>query len=165
MTPNTTEFELYGVGENHYLKKKIGKKNRKLKEMKAKNRGYKPHFGPEDFAFLTESFADISKVTGVEVPDELWRKIEGVVALFINLKECTTYTQFTAGIFLYVRDFYESSITKEIMDYISNLLNDSVLKSRMALMRLHPTGSRCYATLRIIGHSLRAIKLSDSFPN
>lgn len=130
MTPNTTEFELYGVGENHYLKKKIGKKNRKLKEMKAKNRGYKPHFGPEDFAFLTESFADISKVTGVEVPDELWRKIEGVVALFINLKECTTYTQFTAGIFLYVRDFYESSITKEIMDYISNLLNDSVFEKQ-----------------------------------
>nr|QUS52725.1 hypothetical protein 1 [Mute swan feces associated picorna-like virus 20] len=112
--------------ENHYKKKKQGKKRDELKLTLSANKANKTKYGPQSglemVSSITSSFDDLAKYAGIDMPDTISRHIEGVVALLLNLQVCTTYQAFTSAMFLYVRDFVDKSITSMIMTYISQII-------------------------------------------
>ncbi len=112
-----------GTKENWYLRKKDSKKR------DAWRSNFKPHDGFETFNYSIDQFSeitrkirDIASTINVEVSDSLIRKIEGIIALFINLRSCKSYDHLTSAIFLYVRDFYkDKSVTSQVIEYIGDL--------------------------------------------
>lgn len=120
---NNVFKNLEGTKGNWYLRKKDSKKRENWRS------NFKPHVGLESFRCSIDQFSEITlkikeiaTAINVEVSDSLIRKIEGIVALFINLKNCDSYDHLTSAIFLYVRDFYkDKSVTGQVIDYISGL--------------------------------------------
>lgn len=114
-----------GTKENWYVRKKDSKKREKWRS------NFKPHAGieywdhmtyVEQFTEITHRIRKIATSINVEVSDSLIRKIEGITALFINLRCCNSYDHLTSAILLYVRDFYkDKSITSQVIGYIGDL--------------------------------------------
>ena len=114
--------------ENWYLNKKKGRRNDKIKAAKSSKRqrdNYKPHFGIEKLSIVSDTIKELSSFSNVDISDDIIRKIEGIFALLINLKDCDSYSHFTSAIFLYIRDFYDVSITRNVMNYIKEVLEST----------------------------------------
>lgn len=111
-----------GGKENWYLRKKDSKKRYQWRAERSSARKFKPHFGVEVLSDLTTQFQSLAEFANVDLPDNLVRKVEGVVALLLNLQYCNTYQHFISAIFLYIRDFYDESITKQVMAYIEGVI-------------------------------------------
>jgi len=132
-----------GSKENWYIKKKDSKKREKWRA------NFKPHVGREEFepqariehwdhmtyveqfSEITWRIREIATTINVEVSDSLIRKIEGIMALFINLRSCKSYDHLTSAIFLYVRDFYkDKSVTGQVIEYIGGLFKSTELEQQ-----------------------------------
>lgn len=111
--------------ENWWLRKKDSKKLDQWKSSKRQGK-FKPHFGVESVAKVVNDMKSLADFAQIDMPDGLLRKVEGIVALLLNLQNCTTYQHFTSAIFLYIRDFYEVAITKQVMTYIESLFSEGV---------------------------------------
>lgn len=114
--------------ENWFVNKKKGRRNDKIKAAKSAARDrdkYKPHFGIEQISSLSRTIKELSDFSNVQVSEDILRKTEGIFALLINLKDCKDYSHFTSAIFLYIRDFYDESITRNVMVYINQLFENS----------------------------------------
>lgn len=114
-----------GVKENWYLRRKDGKKREEWKRKMSSRKKFKPHLGIESLSVVTEQFLDLAKFAQIDLADDLIRKVEGIVALLLNLQHCTTYQHFTSATFLYIRDFYDHSITTQVMMYLETLFGES----------------------------------------
>lgn len=112
--------------ENWYDKKKYSKSRNNEKIKKSDRRKFKPHFGVEKFATVIGELKALAQFANVNLPDSVLRRTEGLVALFVNLQTCTTYQHFSSAVFLYVRDFYDVSMTKQIMAYVNDVIHGSV---------------------------------------
>jgi hypothetical protein len=84
---NNVFKNLEGTKENWYLRKKDSKKRENWRS------NFKPHVGLESFRCSIDQFSEITlkikeiaTAINVEVSDSLIRKIEGIVALFIHLR-------------------------------------------------------------------------------
>jgi hypothetical protein len=84
----------------------------------------------EQFSSFTEQFHELADFANVELPDELFRKIEGIVALLVNLKDCGSYQHFMSAVFLYIRDFYDTSITKQVMEYLREVFDNGTFEQQ-----------------------------------
>lgn len=109
--------------EDWHSKKKDFKKKDQLKNQKRRKFGKQS--GIELLENVTTQLDDLSSFAGVKLDDSLVRKIEGLIALGVNLQTCTTLSHFTSAIFLYIRDFYETSITSQVMDYLKTLFAET----------------------------------------
>lgn len=112
----------------HINKNKLQKKNKNT--CKDSNRVLKhslrftPHIGFESLASCTALLSELANMTNMELDDAILRKIEGIVALMLNLQECKSAQHFFSAVFLYVRDLYDSSVTKQVMNYIQTILDE-----------------------------------------
>nr|QUS52727.1 hypothetical protein 1 [Mute swan feces associated picorna-like virus 20] len=112
--------------ENFYLKKKDGKRRDEWKLSQHNNRRkYKPQSGFENISALNNVLCDLSSFAGVEAPEKAIRYVEGIVALLLNLQDCKSVQGFSSAVFLYVRDFVDSSMTTVVMNYIQELMSIS----------------------------------------
>jgi Holliday junction resolvase-like predicted endonuclease len=111
--------------ENWYLKKKQGKKRDVKKTEVRKAKQFTPHFGVDTMSKLTEQFQELADFANIELPDDILRKVEGIVALLVNLQDCATYQHFMSAVFLYIRDFYNTSVTTQVMTYVRETFNNS----------------------------------------
>jgi hypothetical protein len=55
--------------------------------------------------------------------DDIIKEIEGIILLFITVSKSSDYIGAMAAIGLYVRDKFDSSLSKEIMNYIEDLMS------------------------------------------
>lgn len=102
---------------NWYAKNKRAKKLQRIKD----ERKFKPHAGIETLSSVTTALTDMAEFYGFDLSDTVMRHVEGVTALLLNLQGCTSYQQFISATFLYVRDFYDKSVTTTIINYISEV--------------------------------------------
>lgn len=112
-----------GGKDDWYLRKKDSKNRDQWKERKRGGKKFKPQVGIENISFVSQQMHDLSDFANMDLPDSLVRKIEGITALFINLKSCSSYTHFVSAVFLYIRDFYDSSITSQVMAYLGEIFS------------------------------------------
>lgn len=85
---------------------------------------FEPQAGA-DFASIQKSFQDIFKYANIDYTDELMIQLEGIVALFFTLQGCKDYVAMSSAIFLYIRKFFDKSITTHVMDYINELFENT----------------------------------------
>lgn len=85
---------------------------------------YTPHFGFEGIANCTTLLSEMALLANVELDDNTLRKIEGIVALLLNLQSCASAQHFFSAIFLYVRDFYDKSVTSQVMEYVKTVIDE-----------------------------------------
>lgn len=84
--------------------------------------------------------SDLAKLANVDYTDELVVQLEGVVFLLFNLQGCQDYVAMSSAILLYMRKFFDKSLTSHVMGYISELFEtepqsgteekDDVVKSK-----------------------------------
>lgn len=117
-----------GTGtENWYLRKKDSKKRDQWKEKKTSKK-YSNQSGIEALRMISSQFEELASFANIEIDDSVVRKVEGIIALFVNLRKCTDYEHFTSAIFLYIRDFYDTSITSTVMTYLQQLFTEPYFK-------------------------------------
>jgi hypothetical protein len=87
-------------------------------------KNFKPHFGLESINACTSLITDLATFASVDISDDILRKIEGIVALLLNLQSCDSAQHFFSAILLYVRDFYNKSMTSQIMAYVQSIVNE-----------------------------------------
>lgn len=68
---------------------------------------------------ISDLFKNLAERGNLPIDDKLLVEIEGLVALLITLQGCENFTSTTAAIILYVRKYVDSSITSQIIAYIS----------------------------------------------
>lgn len=118
-----------GGKDNWYVKKKDGKRRDKWKQKATQIREkFKPHYGFERYPEFFEQLTEISSLAGVELNDSTLRRVEGLVALFANLQSCASAQHFFSAVFLYVRDFYDQSITGQVLKYVQDVIQDGIMK-------------------------------------
>lgn len=107
--------------ENWYVKKVRGK-TRDLRRERLSQRApcFEKHSGLE-FANLHTMVSDLAKYASVDYTDELLIQLEGVVALIFTLQGCQDYVTMSSALFLYIRKFFDKSVTSHVMEYISDL--------------------------------------------
>ena len=66
---------------------------------------------------LAEVVQDVTSTTGYTISDEIMKCIEGLIALYINLNDATTWSQISSATFLYVRSHFSQSVSGSIMSY------------------------------------------------
>jgi hypothetical protein len=108
--------------EAHYAKKVNTVKYSALAAQNNKHEIFKPQSGELDFVSkLSTLLSDISKYAGFSITDDIIAEIEGLAALVITIQGCTDYISMSSAIFLYVRKFFDSSLTGHVMSYIREL--------------------------------------------
>lgn len=131
--PKVRDVKTRGGKDNWYLKKKDSKKLDQWKEMKRSNKKYKPQLGVELYGDIMDTFNELSKFAGVALPEATLRNIEGIVALYINLRHCERIDHFTSGIFLYVRDMCSTSMSSQVINYVRDLFADDELTAQSSV--------------------------------
>lgn len=112
--------------KNWYIKKCDGKERDLHRESPsyianfASSDSFEPHSGLE-FAKLHGMVSDLAKYANIDYTDELLVQLEGIIALVFTMQGCQDYVAMSSAIFLYVRKFFDKSITSHIMDYVSEL--------------------------------------------
>uniref|UniRef100_A0AB39A3B8 RNA-dependent RNA polymerase n=1 Tax=Perinereis wilsoni marma-like virus 7 TaxID=3237982 RepID=A0AB39A3B8_9VIRU len=76
-----------------------------------------------DFVLELGSYARVS------TSDQLIAEVEGMVALLLTVQGCTDYTSTTSALFLYVRKFFDRSVSSQIMEYVSTLFEPMEIQS------------------------------------
>lgn len=87
-------------------------------------RPFSPQLGLEHINLITECFNTLTNFSDVKVPDHVLKEVEGLIALFLSLKECQSFTQFSSIIFLYVRAHCDTSLSSKIIAYLTEVLQD-----------------------------------------
>lgn len=67
--------------------------------------------------------SDLVKYANIDYSDELMIQIEGILALLFTLQGCNDYVSMSSAVFLYVRKFFDKSITSHVMEYIAELFD------------------------------------------
>jgi hypothetical protein len=63
----------------------------------------------------------LSQYAGIKCADDIIREVEGLVALYINICDCSSLKGIVTALLLYTRDKFDKSMSSTIMSYISNL--------------------------------------------
>ena len=87
----------------------------------AENSKFQPHSGLEDLTLVSDFIKDLAASSNLSLPDKLLCEIEGLVALLINVQDCSTYVGITSAVFMYFRSHMSSSLTSQIIGYINDL--------------------------------------------
>jgi hypothetical protein len=74
-----------------------------------------------EFSKWQSTIYDLMSYAGIDCKEELMIHLEGVVALLFTVQGCQDYVSMSAAIFLYIRKFFDKSVTGHIMEYISEL--------------------------------------------
>jgi len=74
----------------------------------------------------SELIRELGHCAHVHTPDELIAEVEGLLALLITVQGCVDYVAVSAAIFLYVRRFFDKSISKQVVRYITEILDPLV---------------------------------------
>lgn len=74
-----------------------------------------------EFTKIHAIISDLARFAKIDYTDELIIQLEGIIALIFTLQGCRDYVAMSSAIFLYVRKFFDKSVTSHIMDYISEL--------------------------------------------
>jgi hypothetical protein len=82
-----------------------------------------PQMGLESTMSIISTLIDISRFANISIDDDTLRQVEGIVALFVNLSGCTSFTHFSTSVFLYARDLCDSSVWKCVHDYVKDVVN------------------------------------------
>lgn len=80
-----------------------------------------PQAGLESFGKLHNVVSDLARYANIDYTDELIIQLEGVVALVFTLQGCQDYVSMSSAVFLYIRKFFDKSITGSVMQYLSEL--------------------------------------------
>ncbi|APG78055.1 hypothetical protein 1 [Wenzhou picorna-like virus 7] len=120
-----TDFELHNY-TNPWLvgKDKTWCQEKRLDKARDLRREHYRSFEPQagfEFAKLHSVVSDLAKYANIDYTDELVVQLEGIVALVFTLQGCQDYVAMSSAIFLYVRKFFDKSITSHVMEYISEL--------------------------------------------
>mgnify|MGYP003572646235 FL=1 len=73
-------------------------------------------------SFLSQSMKDMSNFGNLPIGDDLIVEIEGLGALLLTIQGCTDFVSISAAIILYVRKYFDSSLTSQIMQYLNDTL-------------------------------------------
>lgn len=90
---------------------------------------FEPHFGIPEINASTDFITKLSEFAGIDIPDYLMKEAEGLGALFIALKDCTSFSQFSAITFLYVRSHYSASISSTVCAYLEEVFSTPELQA------------------------------------
>lgn len=107
------------------------------KRFKRRTRKHKIHIFPEkedepvvikaqfglEYTELIDQLKQHSGRLGKVISDEVLKEIEGLLAVFVALKDCTSVPQFLSIVFLYIRAHFEEAMTTTVCDYIQSLFN------------------------------------------
>lgn len=85
---------------------------------------FRPQFGLEQTCGVMAILHDMAKFSGVAIDDNTVREVEGMVALFINLKDCRSLTHLSSAIFLYAREKCATSVWLSVKEYLAVLLDE-----------------------------------------
>lgn len=69
--------------------------------------------------FISQSIKDIGQFGNINITDELISEIEGLTCLLLTVSGCKDLTSTTAAILLYVRKFFPTSMSAQLVSYIS----------------------------------------------
>jgi hypothetical protein len=86
---------------------------------------FKPQSGLTEVSEFTEIFESLSDFAKVDVPQNVFKEVEGLTALFFALHEVQSLKQFSAIVFLYIRSHYEDSISSMVISYLSDLFDET----------------------------------------
>ena len=127
-------------GDNPWLK---GRKRPKLRRIKTcykalnkekylvdtetPNTDFVPHdgknLGSELYEGVDKILSSLSKYAGQNITDELIVEVEGVVALFVALQGTTDFMSAMAVIALYMRKFFDKSMTSQALSYLKEIFS------------------------------------------
>lgn len=86
-----------------------------------------PALEPQSSAINLDSIAAFASLEGINLPDDVLSKIEGMTALFFALRECQTSSQFVSILVLYLKTLSSRSLIetamKSLQDIFPNLLD------------------------------------------
>lgn len=111
--------------EDHHKRKLDGRNRDRQKQLKRSircKRGNKPQMGLESVVNITKSFQELAEFANQNVPAGALRHVEGLVALFFNLRNCNGYQHLISGVFLYLRDFFDDSMISNVMYYVKDVI-------------------------------------------
>ena len=82
-------------------------------------------FGFGNWSKTIPAMTQLRQMAGDVVSDDIIREAEGAILLLANLSQQTTTLSAMSAIGLYVRAYATTSVSKVVMDYISDLLMES----------------------------------------
>jgi hypothetical protein len=117
---------------------------------------------------------DIAAYGKLPISDELIAEVEALVALFFTLSGCEDLPAAFGAIFLYIRSWFDSSVTKQITDYINELFanepqgpdtpNDGEVEMRYVdQAELQPEWLKLVRSVRENWSAVKGNKLFDHF--
>lgn len=86
---------------------------------------FQPHFGMETLDATSFLVDVILKSTGIKCSDDIIKEIEGLGVLLIAISKSVDMTGVMSNIFLYVREKYNGSVSREIVKYICETIGYS----------------------------------------
>lgn len=70
---------------------------------------------------VSDCLESLGKYSGIVVTDDIIAEIEGLVALFVTICGCKDYVSIASAVFLYLRRFSSTSVTRQVMDYLHDM--------------------------------------------
>lgn len=108
-----------GTTKDNWYSKNMNAK--RIQQRKDSARRMKPHLGLESIAASNLAIEALAKVAGIDVPDAIVKEIEGGILLLTNLSQQTNAIGVMSAIGLHLRCYSKTSVTKTVMEYISEL--------------------------------------------
>jgi len=68
---------------------------------------------------ISDSLQDLSKFGNLPIGDNLVAEVEGLGALLLTLQGCTDFVSTSAAIILYIRKYFNTSLSSQLIHYIS----------------------------------------------
>ena len=68
---------------------------------------------------ISDSLNDMSTYSSVPISDDLIAEVEGLGALLLTLQGCSDYMSTSAAIILYIRRYFKTSLSSQLIKYIS----------------------------------------------
>jgi hypothetical protein len=70
---------------------------------------------------ISKILDDLGKHCNLVISDSVLAEVEGLIALFITVQGCDNFASISSAVFLYLRKFFNKSVTRQVMEYFSDL--------------------------------------------
>lgn len=69
----------------------------------------------------------LAEYSNISLPQNIIKEAEGLIALFLALRNVQDFSQFSSIVFLYVRSHYNESVSSIVIEYLSDLFAEKTL--------------------------------------
>lgn len=104
---------------------KISGKDRDLRKEHRRLEKFSTQFGVEKLPVILDHIENLAQMASIVLPDNIVREIEGLLALFLSVREAVSVKQILAIVYLYTREHFNGSMSGMVYAYIESLMIES----------------------------------------